>query len=168
MRSRWRTGAEHGRERDLIEAGLNEAAAMASDGKDFKASGLRRAPGSNARTTWTLRHGCCYMGKWFLSGCDFKRLRAVRRSSATTSAFRARQQPSSRRRQVSTTACGKSPCRPLDVGSRSFWSPAHQHRLSAYHPNEPISHKHAVGVSVRKKLQCRDSGFVQSTLRIGA
>jgi len=43
-----------------------------------------------------------------------------------------------------------------------------QHRLSAYHPNEPISHKHAVGVSVRKKLQCRDSGFVQSTLRIGA
>jgi len=36
---------------------------MASDGKDFKASGLRRSPGSNARTTWTLRHGCCYMGK---------------------------------------------------------------------------------------------------------
>ena len=70
-------------------------------------------------------------GRWFLSGCDFKRLRAVRRSSATTSAFRARQQPSSRRRQVSTTACGKSPCRPLDVASRSFWSPAHS---TAYRP----------------------------------
>src|SRR5262249_49254867 len=90
-------------------------------------------------------------GKWFLSGSDFKRLSAVRRSSAATSAFRALQQPSSRRRRVSTTACGKSPCRPLDVGSRSFWSPAHQHRFSAYTPNEPISHKHAVGVSVRQE-----------------
>jgi hypothetical protein len=29
-------------------------------------------------------------------------------------------------------------------------------------PNGPIRHKHAVGVSVRKELQCRDSGFVQS------
>ena len=42
----------------------------------------------------------------------------------------------------------------------------HQHRLSDYIgpciPNGPISHKHAVGVSVRKELQCRDSGFVQS------
>jgi hypothetical protein len=55
----------------------------------------------------------------------------------------------------------------VDVGLRSFWSPAHQHRLSAYIgpciPNGLISHKHAVGVSVRKKLQCRDSGFVQSS-----
>jgi hypothetical protein len=32
-------------------------------------------------------------------------------------------------------------------------------------PNGPISHKHAVGVSVRKELQCRDSGFVQSVCR---
>src|SRR5262249_1818805 len=39
----------------------------------------------------------------FLSGCDYKRLRAVRRSPATTSAFRARQQPSGCRRQVSAT-----------------------------------------------------------------
>jgi hypothetical protein len=32
-------------------------------------------------------------------------------------------------------------------------------------PNGPISHKQAVGVSVRKELQCRDSGFVQSVCR---
>jgi hypothetical protein len=55
----------------------------------------------------------------------------------------------------------------VDVGLRSFWSAAQQHRLSAYIgpciPNGLISHKHAVGVSVRKKLQCRDSGFVQSS-----
>jgi hypothetical protein len=43
----------------------------------------------------------------FLSGCDFKRLRAVRTSPETTSAFRARQQPSSRRRQVSATGLRK-------------------------------------------------------------
>src|SRR5260221_496062 len=45
----------------------------------------------------------------------------------------------------------------------------HQHRLSDYIgpciPNGPISHKHAVGVSVRKELQCRDSGFVQSRVK---
>jgi tetratricopeptide (TPR) repeat protein len=43
----------------------------------------------------------------FFSRCDFKRLHAVRRSPATTSAFTARQQPSSRRRQVSATGLRK-------------------------------------------------------------
>jgi hypothetical protein len=33
---------------------------MAGDGKNLKASGLGRSPGSNGDTTWTLRHGCCY------------------------------------------------------------------------------------------------------------
>jgi hypothetical protein len=57
-------GLEHDDERDLTEAGLNEAAATAlSDEKNFKTNGLRRSPACDTRTTWTLRHGCCYMGK---------------------------------------------------------------------------------------------------------
>jgi hypothetical protein len=59
-----RTGPLYGRECDPIEAGLNEAAATAlSDEKKFKTNGLRQSPDSDTRTTWTLRHGCCYMGK---------------------------------------------------------------------------------------------------------
>ena len=59
-----RTGLLYGRECDLIEAGLNEAAATAlSDEKKFKTNGLRGSLASDVRTTWTLRHGCCYMGK---------------------------------------------------------------------------------------------------------
>jgi hypothetical protein len=66
---------------------------------------------------------------------------------------------------------------PLDLGSKSFWSPAHQHRLSAYltsdyisplhskRADQPEGRKDAVGVSVRNELQCRESGFVQSPKR---
>jgi len=64
VRSRGERARSTGRECDLIKAGLNEAAATAlSDEKKFKTNGLRQSPDSDARTTWTLRHGCCYMGK---------------------------------------------------------------------------------------------------------
>src|SRR5262249_14688674 len=77
---------------------------MASDSKKFQ-----------GQWSWTVARLECahnldvtarmllYGESRFLSGCDYKRLRAVRRSPATTSAFRARQQPSSCRRQVSAT-----------------------------------------------------------------
>jgi hypothetical protein len=86
VRSRGRTGPLYGGECDLIEAGLNEAAATAlSDEKKFKTNGLRQSPDSDTRTTWTLRHGCCFMGESrFLSVCDFKRLGVAKRSPTTT------------------------------------------------------------------------------------
>ena len=79
-------GLERGRERDLIEAGLNEAAAMASDSKKFQ-----------SQWSWTVARLECahnldvtarmllYGESRFLSTCDFKRLGVVKRSRATTS-----------------------------------------------------------------------------------
>jgi hypothetical protein len=50
VRSRGRTGPLYGRECDLIEAGLNEAAATAlSDEKKFKIKGLRQSSGASGR-----------------------------------------------------------------------------------------------------------------------
>jgi hypothetical protein len=98
-------GLERGRERDLIEAGLNEAAAMASESKKFQSQWsstvARLECAHNLDVTARM---LLYGESRFLSGCG---LRAVRRSPATTSAFRARQQPSSCRRQVSATGLRK-------------------------------------------------------------
>ena len=78
-------GLERGRERDLIEAGLNEAAAMVSDGKKFQSQArLERAHNLDVTARMLL-----YGESRFLSTCDFKRLRVVKRSRATTSTLRA-------------------------------------------------------------------------------
>jgi hypothetical protein len=86
----------------------------------------------------------------FLSRCDFKRLRVVKRSRATTSTLRARQRTSSRRGQPSATGLRKVPMPPRGCWFRDRFG--HQHRLSDYIgqciPNEPTSHKHAVGLLV--------------------
>jgi len=126
-------GLDRRRERDLTEAGLNEVAAMASDGKNFKASGLRGSPGSNARTTWTLWHGCCYMGKVGFSP-DVISKGYVRYEHHLRQPLRLEPDnnlPAADDKSAQL-ACGKSPYRPVDVGSRSCWSRTHQHRLSDY------------------------------------
>jgi hypothetical protein len=41
-------------ETDALEERQRADDGIATDGKDFKGGGLRRWPGSNARTTWTL------------------------------------------------------------------------------------------------------------------
>src|SRR5947209_18852276 len=97
---------EDERERDLIEAGLNEP--LRRWHSDRRQRFQRRWSSTIARLERAhnldvMARMLLYGKSRFLSACDFKRLRVVKRSRATTSTLEACQRPSSQSGQRSPT-----------------------------------------------------------------